>query len=236
MPTNLLILPLLAGFWFLHFCHYFRYRSQTLDGYRLLIESAIAGSALSFVARILTYVFWNKVIAHDWAVFAPFEFSGTASVAMMIGVGLPFLLNHWWDKDVSKQRAIKAHGNDLLRLLDGAVRQEKPVSITLDNRKVYIGYVVNAPNLDPKDAYVALLPILSGYRDASTMQLKFTTDYSRVYESSKANPADFFVTMPLAVIRMANLFDENIYSAFRVEETMLHASGTPATPLVKPAT
>ena len=38
MPNNLLLVPLLAGFWFLHRCHYFRFRAQTLDGYRLLIE------------------------------------------------------------------------------------------------------------------------------------------------------------------------------------------------------
>lgn len=195
-----------------------------------MTESALAGCALAFLARLLTHFLWNERIARQWAWFAPFQFSGTASLAMLIGIILPLLLNLIWGADWSKQRAIKKYGNDLLQLLDGAAREEKPVSITLDNRKVYIGYIVDAPNLDSTGAYVAILPMLSGYRDANTMQLEFATDYTRVYSTHNVDPADFFVTVPLAVIRMASRFDEDVYSAFRVEETIALAGGTALTP------
>ena len=38
---NLLILPLLGGFLFLELCHVYRFRFQRLEGYRLLMWSAI---------------------------------------------------------------------------------------------------------------------------------------------------------------------------------------------------
>src|SRR3954453_8329114 len=46
LPTNLLLLPLLGGFWFVHFCYLFKFRAQRLDGYRLLLESAFLGLLL----------------------------------------------------------------------------------------------------------------------------------------------------------------------------------------------
>ena len=52
MPWNLLILPLLGGFWLLRTCNLFRFRSQYLEGYRLLMESAIAGVVLIGLGRL----------------------------------------------------------------------------------------------------------------------------------------------------------------------------------------
>ena len=43
MPTNLLLLPLLGGYWFIQNFHCTRFRARRLDGYRLLVESAFYG-------------------------------------------------------------------------------------------------------------------------------------------------------------------------------------------------
>ena len=53
MPYNLLLLPLLGGFLFFHLTHFFRFAAQRLDGYRLLFQSAIAGTFLSILARLI---------------------------------------------------------------------------------------------------------------------------------------------------------------------------------------
>jgi hypothetical protein len=53
MPYNLLLLPLLGGFLFIHLTHFFRFGAQRLDGYRLLFQSAIAGICLSALARLV---------------------------------------------------------------------------------------------------------------------------------------------------------------------------------------
>jgi hypothetical protein len=53
MPYNLLLLPLIGGFLFVHLTHFFRFGAQRLDGYRLLFQSAIAGICLSAAARLI---------------------------------------------------------------------------------------------------------------------------------------------------------------------------------------
>lgn len=56
MPYNLLSLPLLGGFLFIHLAHYFRFNAHRLDGYRLLIQSALCGTALEAIVRILIFL------------------------------------------------------------------------------------------------------------------------------------------------------------------------------------
>jgi hypothetical protein len=72
MPTNLLLLPLLGGYWFLHTLYYTRFRSQRLDGYRLLMESAFAGLLLTLVARVVV-LFAQRwpLIQSPWSDLAP---------------------------------------------------------------------------------------------------------------------------------------------------------------------
>jgi hypothetical protein len=219
VPTNLLILPLLAGFWFIHFCHYFRFRAQRLDGYRLLIESSLAGAILFLFGRAITYCVVSFTplgpsISKWWNGFAPLSFSGAATLAFFIGLASPFAVNRLWGEDESKKRAVERHGNDLLRLFDNALRESQLVSITLDNRKVYVGYIVTAPNLRTEDAYIALLPMISGYRDAGTLEIKFISLYDELYANEEMDANRFRVAVPVASIKMASLFDPEIYAKF----------------------
>jgi hypothetical protein len=100
MPNNLLIVPLLAGYIFLHWSLRFRYRAQWLDGYRLLIESAVAGACLLLVARLL-------VVGLDLLVHLAFPglarivrnplpeipYFGTATVSFLLAIVVPPFLN-----------------------------------------------------------------------------------------------------------------------------------------------
>ncbi len=82
MPTNLLPLPLPGGYWFLHAFHYTRFRSQRLDGYRLLVESALVGVVLTFVSRFLVVgVNVLSGVRFYWFALAPQDipFLGTAA-------------------------------------------------------------------------------------------------------------------------------------------------------------
>ena len=39
----------------------------------------------------------------------------------------------------------------------------------MDNRKWYVGWLTQSPNLDPQELYFQLLPFISGYRDKDTL-------------------------------------------------------------------
>ena len=218
MPTNLLILPLFGGFLLVHLFHFSRFRSQQLEGYRLLFWSGVSGSCLLALARLLTY----SVVAAGlfkfswvlrWHAFFPVDFSGTGVTALALGVILPLAGNLCMGRQRAQDLAVRRYGGSLSRLLHAATMREFPVSVTLENRKTYVGFVIGAPNLDPNDQYVQILPLLSGYRDKDDLRLRFTDNYSEVYESGRVDPSDFIVVLRVENIRMASFYDPNIPSA-----------------------
>jgi len=224
MPWNLLLLPLLAGYCALHICHFFRFRAQKQDGHRLLFESALAGIPLLVLGRLTTYWVgstpWGRLA--DGAVTTMFDvpFIGTCIAALLFGIGLPLFANALTSTERAKWWAIKATDNGFLRLAQTALRREMPISLTLKTRKVYIGYVVQTPNLKLAEQYIHVLPLVSGYRESATLELKLTADYAKVYATGKVNVDDFSVTIPLASIDSANLFDSNAYELFLEPATL----------------
>lgn len=90
------------------------------------------------------------------------------------------------------------------------------MAITLDNRKVYIGTVAEAPNLEPHDRYARIIPFFSGYRSSDSLELFFTVDYLRHYDQDK-DPSewpDFSVVIPLDSIRTISFFDHAEYQKY----------------------
>jgi hypothetical protein len=100
MPSNLLLLPLLGGYWFLHTLYYTRFRSQRLDGYRLLMESAFAGLLLTLVARVVVvFAQRSQLFQSAWSDIAPgLPFLGTASASLLLGIAAPYVLNVFLDR------------------------------------------------------------------------------------------------------------------------------------------
>jgi hypothetical protein len=106
-------------------------------------------------------------------------------------------------------------------MLVDAQRELKLVSVSLKNRKVYIGFVTGS--FDPVNDrdYIQLLPLQSGYRDGATLELKITNDYSEVYNqiiekevTTTINTSDFRVVVPVEEIVSINFFDEEAYYLF----------------------
>jgi hypothetical protein len=248
MPTNLLILPLLGGFIFLHVCHRFRFRAQRSDGYRLLLESAIAATILLCCGRFVVFVLrrlpFGPSLKAAWDGFAPIPYLGTGTASLVLGLALALLFN-WlnepaplsarslapWRAPVreAKRRSrlnsehardseIAAHGNALVRLIHEAEKTSTLVSISLSNRKWYVGYIAEAWSLDPQEAYLRLLPILSGYRDPANLGVIPTTYYRPVYSRPGIEKDRFVIVIPLKDIEMANLFDENVYAEYFAPE------------------
>lgn len=219
MPANLLIVPLLVGYWFIHFCYYFRFRSQSLDGYRLLIESGIAGAIFLLLGRGVAFLASSSTLLSPlvpvWSRFAPFEFSGTAAATFGIGLVAPFVANLFVSREWARRKAVKRNGSALLRLLHEAAESSETVSLTLDSRKTYIGYVLDAPNLAPFDSYVEIHPVMSGYRDKDTLDLKLTTSYLNRL-SGPEDVKSFAVYIPVSTVRMASYFDLDLLDYFDI--------------------
>jgi hypothetical protein len=199
MPTNLLLLPLLGGYLFLRTCHYCRFRSQHIDGYRLV---TVLGGILPIDA-----------LREAWFQFAPVPFAGTAMGAFLLGLMLPPVVNRFVDPLKAKTLAVERSGDEVAMLLHDAMLQERPVAVALSDRKFYVGLVLRSPNLDPREQHTAMLPLASGYRDPETLRFRFTTDYVPAYDAQEEpiDPQDFVVVFPLQSISTVRFFDAGIY-------------------------
>jgi hypothetical protein len=235
MPTNLLLLPLLGGYWFIHTFYYTRIRSLSLDGYRLLLESAFAGMVFTACAHaIVLYLQRFSPAALDaWTAWAaPIPYLGTTTLAAVLGLLAAYPLNGMIDilPFVSRRKiqrwAITHHGNEMQRMLQQASASEKPISFTLDSRKTYIGLVVSAPSLAPSATHFAILPFLSGYREPETLNLIFTVDYLNTYEEKKLDPTEFRVVVPIQKVQTIAFFDPSVYHSFVVQEETTGPAGT----------
>jgi hypothetical protein len=94
----------------------------------------------------------------------PFRFSGSLIAAYALGIGGGLLTRLWWHAKEEAYRAVQNHGGDMRIFLHDAAKAGWPVSLTMKNRKVYVGLVIGPPALDDP-CYVTLIPTLSGYRD-----------------------------------------------------------------------
>jgi hypothetical protein len=221
MPYNLLLLPLLGGFLFFFTAHLFRFGAQRLEGYKLLFQSAIAGVILSFFARLIVLAFaatspgaWAET---RWAMFSPFAFSATSALSMILGPIAALILNLFIPTDKAKEIEVRRNGNPLIRLFYRAAKERFLVSITMDTRKWYVGWILESPNLVPQERYFRLLPYMSGYRDSNTLETFRTVFYEDVLNSPVIDADELVLIFPLESIKSAGRFNENVYDEYFAE-------------------
>jgi len=225
VPFNVLLLPLLGGYLFVSQLDSLRYRVSRHTGQRLLLDSSVAGVVLLIVARILTGI--SEALSSGaervWQEIAPFDYSGTAFVALLLGFVSPWVLNQFMNTTEQGILAMEKEGNYLEVLLSRALRDKKQVSITLSNGKVYIGFV--AATFDPakERKYITLIPTISGYREAETHRFVPTMNYAAVLEVVDDDSPelghlqrdDFQIVLPISEIQSTNVFDREAFLRFR---------------------
>lgn len=152
--------------------------------------------------------------------------------SFLVGIFLPVILNLFF-AGVSAvlpgfnfdlylvKRAIRK--NDFERLLFRSATRQTPVLLTLLPGKIYLGWVVDAPNPSAERRSIRILPLLSGYRDPDDHRVKFTTSYHDILSSvdddsevlGHLESRDFEVVLPVEQIYSAHLFDLEAYTHFQ---------------------
>jgi hypothetical protein len=221
MPYNLLLLPLLGGFLFFFTAHLFRFGAQRLEGYKLLFQSAVAGVILSFFARLIVLALaltpGGEWLGRRWFFFSPFPFSATSALSMILGPLAALILNLFIDTDEAKKIEVRRNGNPLIRLLYQAAQEHFLISVTMDSRKWYVGWIVEAPSLLPQERYFRLLPYMSGYRDKDTLETFRTVFYEDVLNTPDLDKDELVLTLPLDAVKIAGRFNENVYNEYFAE-------------------
>lgn len=151
------------------------------------------------------------------------------SLASLMGYANRAYYNSKRSKDKKLIALSKMISNNPLEslVLESQIRSF-PVLVTLSSSKVYVGLVRGKLFIeDGRLEYISLFPLLSGYRDTSNLEVKFTTNYYNHYQNflsdsnandSNNNPlniGDFKITFPISEISSISFFNMDTYNKFQ---------------------
>jgi len=243
----LFALPLVGGLIFCSTWNCTRWRVAREEGHRLYFRAVLFGAILFAViatirsqleshfpryAAVETVVknFIEPMAKESISAATTADLAITCFLVMLAGGPLAWLLNLVFRRNYWLQRAIRKDAFEGF-LLDAAER-EFPIAVTMDDRKVYVGYLV--AGFDPAIGRkcILLLPLVSGYRDQGTHKVNYTTFYTDLYGAAhvagpasqeKALPAplehlsakDFITVLPADRIASCRLFDASAYLEFQ---------------------
>ena len=220
MGLGLLLVPALAGYLFLKWFNGTRYSLPRETGYHVVFQSAIAGVALFFVARLIVVpaATYAPAFAESWKTIVPIDYAGTAAGTFLLAAILPWILNKLsrFDRFEARQKAAEAAGDQISLIIDQAMLEGRFVELSLANRKSYVGSPVQGTFGHRDAGDVALIPIASGYRDKDSRDLVITTNYAPAIEDQLSELAldDLKVAFPMRDVVSARLFDQNLYASF----------------------
>ncbi len=193
MPYNLLLLPVIVGYFILLFSYYFKYNTQRLAQNRIIFESvstALIIVSVGFLLRTVVEIIFPKLTPAvvSFLKVIPIkkvDYLWTVVFSCLIAIILVWLSNIYilwkYKKNEPIGWAVDKNGNEIEKLFKRSAKEALLIQITLKNDKVYIGYSEMIP-IPQKTNYLVLIPVLSGYRDKETKQLKITTDYFEVIQ------------------------------------------------------
>jgi hypothetical protein len=224
MPYNFLLLPLLGGFLFISLSNRFKFAAMRGDGYRLLLQSSVAGVFLLSASLLLVFLFRDSItlIDQSWHKIVPYADSGVTALSFLLGLALGPLSNLRFRQDTEAQRAAEGNGDPLELLLRDAVATLAPVLLTVKNGKVYVGLVTLSSTPAVSIESITILPRMSGYRRTEDRRVHFTTDYRPLINAmlmadasmGDMRPKEIAIVIPMREIESAGLFSKQLYDEF----------------------
>ncbi len=232
----LLLLPLVAGYVFCQASFFTRFTVSREEGHRLYFRAVFYGVVLLVIGIFIRMLLIARCGAYenleqslleiiaDQAFTLPDNLSPFFVLACIYSVALSpamvllsnaliwlFGLKSWF-----LRRAIQY--DDLERILFDAQQDEIPISLTIANRKVYIGFPLESPDPHAAGKSISLMPLISGYRDKDTLKLVLTTDYIPIYDKAKTASQkydEFRLVIPVDQVVSIGFFDFVAYKQFQ---------------------
>ena len=174
------LLTVLAGYLFLSGSYYFRFRIKSASGYHVFLQSALVG----VVFWVASYIPVKLGLPYEAILGFSLADKTLISCFLCFPLSVLALVSANWMCDREKalfQTAydIGAFSEVLFQesMIDGEL-----VEITTQNRKVYVGYILEYRH-DLTSSYneIFLVPVMSGYRTDIKMKVEFTTHYIPIY-------------------------------------------------------
>lgn len=247
----LVLLPiLLSGYIFSTVAHLFSYRIMRLDGYHLYFRAATYGSFFVFLS-LIAFVVLHYLLPGTWlgdvTLKLKDEFNGSlkingspifelliisagsvfisSAVARLCNAVFPYEFSHWFN----------IQNDDFELLLYRAITNDDLIQVTMENKKVYVGFVVRGFRPTEERKHLRILPVISGYRGAKG-KVHHTTQYEDIYDNISENKtqeeliaiaADFEIILPVADIKSAHIYIPDVFKEFsRAEKKIKQKIGS----------
>ena len=226
----LLIMPLVGGYLFLSILILTKYKVIKADGYRLFFLSAFVGIALLVIAKIL--IKFLLLFSHadlkisfisEWLI--PTKFDLESMAALVLGIVLAYFLNAIlkpiFDKHEFVKTAAKDRGELLHLMIYVATEGHKPIELTMQNDKVYIGLVSIVGELF--NECVIVTPYFGGYRDKETNNMVIINNYIDVLKEInekklskiKIEQPDLNIVLKMSDVAAAQVFYPEVYTELK---------------------
>jgi len=227
MPFNLLLFPLVGGYYILIRFRYLRYVQYRLESQRILLNSAFAGILLlgaCFLLRAIFIAICPETVEH-LSELLPIHtpYFGTTSMSLFVAVGTTEIANLFINRLKAIKRAIDTSGNEFELLLSSSFFDAHLLQFTMDSGKFYVGWVKELPK-PFTTSYIRITPAFSGYRKEDK-ELVFTTQYLSVYASyiedgsvANANELKTDLVLKADKINSISYFDMDMYNRFNPSE------------------
>jgi hypothetical protein len=211
-------LPLIGGFAFVTSLWSLRWRSARQDTQRLYYRAAVygvvlaAGLAVAHTAlfqwaayrdgfswlytSFLKPLFTTKDALPEQALAIRAHVALVCVYALLFGIFAPRILNRAaaWLSQARRGRDTRVVANlaaitdPLESLLSRSLLNGEAIQVTLSTGKVYVGYVLEAPDPDLPTKFIKLQPLMSGQRGADG-QVDYNTFYDEILSEYESNPA-----------------------------------------------
>jgi hypothetical protein len=163
---------------------------------------------------------------------------GTTLLATVLGPMFAWTLNLLYPRAaVQSHLFAKRAASSLDRLFYRATQRGKMVMLTLDDGKVYCGYIDWIPgNPNAADAFLEVQPIFSGYRESEGKRVRLPVSYASFYKKLPSSEwVQFRKIVPIAKIAAAGEFDPGHFDAFSQQAKVDAPAPNPSAAASSPA-
>ncbi|WP_323846396.1 hypothetical protein [Microbulbifer magnicolonia] len=216
----LLIAIAAAGYRFSTYCYALKFRVIRESGHRLYLTSLTVGLVFLFPALILLRVTeWACSFASNYCIkISEFEYTVALSLwTLVFGYLFAYGYNKF-KKHAKAENIIREwRKNDFDSVYLRAQLDFKPLAVSLDTGKVYVGMPALSREPSSENSHISILPIYSGYRKEKSLKFVLATRYEAVAKlvSSGAEHSDdakdFYMAFPRERIVSIHIFNDHLY-------------------------
>lgn len=244
MGITLVVVVLISGYLFSYFhlsSHYKLTRTEGWHSYFFVaargIFFAVSSMVLCFfidyydcVAKLMQTYGWTLQDFSKLAISADMLKQGSwaiLTVFLAFSVGLLTLAGYkiFPRKKAQKIKDIVSE-NHLEKFIVEASYTQFPIAITLKSRKAYIGICLGDELINSKIEHIAIIPLLSGYRNKDDLSIDITNNYQTHYIEEgieegfheELTKEHFRIIVPTDHIETFSFFDLSTYVKFKKQE------------------